>query len=586
MAPKKNVLRRDCVGTRSLNYIELDAAKNAIDWGMETGSFKLMDKEERLHLHHQSNQLIMAREFITGVMRDVWVDDDTPHSVVDFDDQLDITAFRAGAGGDVLVINAKDSPKKKMGAVFWKRPHPIQGYLPIADLLCEIVTRSGKTFTADLDYTVQGCKSCNDIMTQHSTQSHFLARDTVSGVPLVDDEVILKLKCNKQGRGYRVSQNGPIKIPSDPSKNDILIGGDFQAIYAYYVHRCMPVRAWRDAVVAIPNGNALLTSMRTNLVIMACLILNIAALVYERYYGLYGGTKNTNKPPYRYRGCIELYFSYLFYILLRNDNMEGEQDGAPGAGFAMDFPQFHRYYFTELIDYFIYSHPEYSGCHEISDVIFGSVKDLTGNALGPGSGFRMASVEDVLSFLCRSVVRFYNQDLKPCLSRHFAGLQPLDGADQLLFNRQMLAYNMLVARQDLVSLLHFMENCVVGDVDTFIESVGVHPVMRSWYRLLEMCPSKTVQLFDSFMNALTLIEFNNIIDTNNLKKGIYSARLAEVQYLMCNALELPTEPGEGDELSLLKAAPKCSPFKSALRIFLVGGVPYKKDISEMGAIAG
>ena len=106
------------------------------------------------------------------------------------------------------------------------------------------------------------------------------------------------------------------------------------------------------------------------------------------------------------------------------------------------------------------------------------------------------------------------EDLQPAL---LAGLDlnpALQAANFLLHTKQKHVVNMLVpptAANNLNVILHFVEQCVVLDIDDlinslcvvgdmlddFINSVGVRAVMAVWRLLLMVCPQRTKRLVGS-----------------------------------------------------------------------------------------
>ena len=64
-----------------------------------------------------------------------------------------------------------------------------------------------------------------------------------------------------------------------------------------------------------------------------------------------------------------------------------------------------------------------------------------------------------------------------------------------------------------------------------------------------------------------------------------SLEAAEAMFLMCTALELPSEPNSKEELELLRIAPKCSEMKSIERLSKVRALKEESQM-QVGAKFG
>jgi hypothetical protein len=318
------------------------------------------------------------------------------------------------------------------------------------------------------------------------------------------------------------------------------------------------------------------------MVAFSFLLLEIACLTYERFRGSEGGRKPNTKPSFRYRGTSELYLSYLFWVILSNDIPEGEAPGAHNEAFCtLDFPQFHRYFFSEVVESLAISNPEFADAYELGDVVFGENETYLFNkdAAGLMPGSAIVPPAEILEFMCNRICVFYAQTLKPVFSRHMTNLAPnplllVPGPtlNEELYNRQILVSNMIISVTVLRSMTHLLEKTTVGDIDTFVESVGAHGVFWLWQRLLNMGPVSVERLMGQFMDSLTLIEYKNIqrsMSTDPAKPSI-TEEVAESMYVCCNALDLRAEPRNEQELWDLKQGHMCSPPKSIPRLNMLG----------------
>lgn len=590
IVPSRASLRRDKVGARSLNFIEGEAIRNRGEWNLQMGvEPKLMDRMENLHLFPKTNVIPPMHALFTGVLNDVFGDDPSHHQAHHYfpadgnNATADANLNNPVPAGYFIVGNAPRRRRVPVAAgaagplphpaptveitravVMWEEVVPIPGFQVLNDLIRDCVVRTGNREVAQprLDLTVPGCKSCNDIMTQESTSSHFLVRhDITLGGQLIPDDSIFRQEVymgpantNRFDGHYRWD-------PSDATRDKKKGFFSYEACLAYYIHRCLPDRP-------ILNLNRARIVRRFSIVFSVTLLL-VMCLIFERYNGCEGGKSPRRKHVYRYRGVVELYLTYIFWTLVCNDNPQGEANGFNQQRCNMGFTKFHRYLFSELLEAIVLSGPQFAGAYEFTDILFGPYE--------PGPP------EEILGHYCRCIVDFYTNHLKPMFSRHFARMDPdrrLEhgpAADVGLFTRQVLAYNMLVSPDTLNMIMHFLERATDGDIDTFIDSVGVHSILACWNRLVQMCPAKTSELVNDFTDALVKREYSHIMVfmRSNPEQPRVSPQTAETVYLLCNALYPPTEPDNEEELALLRIAPKCSPHNAVARLNMVGA--FKED---------
>ena len=587
--PSREAMRRDKVVARSINFIEGDAIKNASLWNLPNNvEPTLISEKQALHLFHSTNVLPMVQAFYDGNVRDMWLDDNTPGYVArDFaatPPNPDTVFLRTlpiwRLGGSrvdptIFVVAAA----KEMNAVQWRAPLPLPGFDNLAVLVEGCLTRSGMCrILPRSNQVVPGCKMCNDIMTQQATTSHFLVRKYISLEPLVPTNSILTSKLINKGANYSAHLTNRLRFdPGNDNMNKRASEFNYQGCLAYYMHRCLPRRpAGGAAVVRIKS------EVRKIMVAFSFLLLEIACLTYERFRGSEGGRKPNTKPSFRYRGTSELYISYLFWVILSNDTPEGEPPGVHNGAFCtLDFPQFHRYFFSEVVESLAISNPEFADAYELGDVVFGENETYLFNkdAAGLMPGSAIIPPAEILEFMCNRICAFYTQTLKPVFSRHMTNLAPNPlllvpgpNLDEELYNRQILVSNMIISVTVLRSMTHLLEKATVGDIDTFVESVGAHGVFWLWQRLLNMGPVSVERLVGQFMDSLTLIEYKNIqrsMSTDPAKPSI-TEEVAESMYVCCNALDLRAEPRNEQELWELKQGHMCSPPKSIPRLNMLG----------------
>ena len=186
--------------------------------------------------------------------------------------------------------------------------------------------------------------------------------------------------------------------------------------------------------------------------------------------------------------------------------------------------------------------------------------------------------ELVIGHMGRSIATFYNRILRPSCMRHMAGMDPeplLPGATvnaQRRYQVQRLVNEMLVGRDSLDSLMRMCETCTTGDIDSFLNRVGVHCVLKQWTESLRSAPPKADDMLYDWIDAWTTHEYENILKflRQNPSQPKLSPPVAESIYLMCNVLDLPTEPTSQEELDRLRESPKCSPYKAVIRLDGVG----------------
>ena len=575
-------MRRDKVGARSLNFIEGQVLKDVDQWNLAPQQLpNLLSEPQALHIVHQTNSRPVIEAFFNGRLRDLWLDDDTPGYL--------LAAAAAGAG---IPVNAPlnptwhwiRAPNRRNGndyrAVFWHSPAAIPEFNDVHQTLDRCLGRSGAPFRMppNVNAVIPGCDICNQIMTEESNFRHLLARRVISNTPIVPMFSIIRYNLNRQpgvpGPNPTIA-SGRIRDPNPGNVDGLYFS--FQATIAYYIHRCLPDRPFHPGGAVPPQERF----HRELCVMTSFLLLNICALMFERYFGSQGGTQPRRKPAYRFRGIVETLLAYLFWLWLSNDVAYDEPNG--GRGCTMRFEQFHRYWFSEITDALILTHPDTANAFEFTDILFESHWNRAGNAgmaIGPNN--LMAPPELVIGFMARRVSVFYDNILRPVYSRHFAGLAPLippglapgppANNAQIRYNRQNVVQNMLIEKGALNVLMHLCERAVPRDVDSFLNLVGVHSVMKMWNQLLRSAPPKVDNLLDDWIDSWTQHEFQNIMMQLRIGQSLprISNAAAESIYVMCNALDVPTEPQNDEEMAALLNAPKCSPHKAALRLELAG----------------
>ena len=588
--PTRDIIRKDRVGSRSLNYIEGKVVNNPTEWGVPRNTeVKLVTDPQDLHTVHLTNSLPILDEFFAGKLQTIWLNNDSPGFAWGSGALRPIgTPLPANVHGYFSIRIPNGHGGDAYRAVFWRRPAPVDGMGDLRNLIRQCIVRSNilaapgdprptPRVLPDVNLLLSGCKACNDIMTQEGTMRHMLARNRASNMPLVPLQSIYRYDLNRDPTDPPVGAVTTAARAQDPNvgnRNNIRFS--FQATIAYYIHRCL---APRPAVPA--NHMPFQLQYRQFDILFAYILLEVCGLLFERTFGINGGTELRKKPSYRYRGLAELYVSYIFWMLLVNDI-------PPGGGARIvdvSFPVFHRYWFCELLDTLALTHQAAAGSVEILDVIFGNALFAVGGVMAIGPNQRMVAPELVIGHMARSIAAFYTDILRPCFMRHMSGLDPeippVGAAPAVLQNivAQSIARDMLIHRVGLDILTRHCETCTPRDIDSFLNRTGVHTVLKQWSDLLRSAPPKVDRLLHDWKDGWTLHEYENILHflRQNPAQPKLSPPVAESIYLMCNVLELPTEPTNQDELNVLREAPKCSPYKAALRLELTGAFRDEED---------
>ena len=607
--PSLKSFREDQIAARAVTFIEGVALKHAEDWDLAAQSEpNLMADKQDLHIFHESNTLPVIKSFYNGKAKDLWRGDSTPHfNEKNFEAPIPRDFRRArdiqGADfeADKFVGNIPDdmlffstTKNASYRAVQWEHPTPLKGFKPLTDLIIECINNVGSCREPpNYQLLVPGCKSCNDIMTLEATTSHFLVREVISSKPLVPSESILSLEL----KGTATSGNLQfVDLNSNTCRwdpNERNRGGNpneftYQACLAYYIHRCMPAK---------PVDRVFKKNKEKNTVSLHCvnaafsfLVLEIACLWYERYQGCQGGKAKRTKPAYRYRGCAEMYLSYLFWCLLRIDNIAGVKEGKNGNHCTIDFAEFHRYIFLDVLRVLVLK-PEFAADYEILDAVFGGNLLVAGGGEALVIGSPVPEPEKKIKHMCKSIPLFYRGVIKPIFSRHMASLEPnhdlLDPADdseddeknELLYSDQVLCYNMVIEKKSITNVLHLIEKSIVGELDTFINTVGIHAVLSRWLTYLDMAPRRISNLLRDYMDDETCKEYRNIQSSMRPDEfqPTISKEAAETIYEMCNALELPSEPSTQEELELLRISVKCSEMKAIERLAMLGAFNKEEE---------
>ncbi len=574
-SPSQDALRRDRVGARALNYIEGQVCMHRTEWTC-TEEPRLTDEPNDAHIFHRTDIIPVVSQFYPrGGMSSAWVDRNTRGYT---DARNDAIAVGRVPVNNWVKIRSQDSWR----LVSWHRPAPIPGIDNLYGLVFECLNR---TTTARMIPNLQAmermCNTCNSIMTQFGTTAHLLVREELNPNPLVPLRSIYRYNLNRTAAGVFTVIGQRTQDPSLLLRNGRYFS--YQACMAYYIHRCLPPHPG-----ALPLGPARIIELRRRkewrqlTASLSFLLLEIYALMCENQFGCNGGRTRIRKPAYRYKGMIEVYASYYLWIVACNDTAQGQP--VNGRGCSMDFCLFHRYFFANLLDMITLACPEHAGVVDLRDLIFppGWIR-----AGGPplAGGLRMASPEVVIGYLAARLRAFYYGYLRPYLSRHLSNLQPnpqllMPGAAGMLgvlpaviYARQVVAYNMFITVNDLAALMRLCERGMVGDIDSFINNVGVHAVLQQWNKLLRSAPPRADRLVDDLMDTWTMHEYSHIIKTlSEVGRGQprITGATAESVYLLCNVVNAPMEPTTEEELDLLRRAPKCSAAKAALRLIQTG----------------
>jgi hypothetical protein len=580
ITPPKSVMRKDKVGSRSLLYLEEQVIRDGNEWGLAPNSeVRLLADEEMLHTVHQTNSMPVLLSLFGLQMWDLWAGEDTP----------DYAVANAGIPLNTplnalwIWIGCPDGARgRKFRAVFWTRPRPIALFASLRNCMRNCLARINNMVRVapNIGLVTRGCAECNSIMTQEATMRHLLARAVIHPRPLVPLNSIIRY--DLAGGDPRTGV-GAIHIASaavlDPNLGNVDgLGLSFQATIAYYIHRCLPTRPPPGTAAALQHER----NAREFDIMFAFCLLNILCLLYERYYGKEGGTSKTTKPSYRYRGLIEHYTSYIIYLMLSNDTAQGELNN--GLGIQMSFPVFHKYWYGEFLQLLVRFDTRYAAYTEISDVVFSSTW-FDGGVPGfvPAHAAGIARPAVVIGFMANRVALFYDNIVRPYFSRHLAGLDPLPapmpvGAAPIppnlvrVYIMQMYTKKHLMSRQNLDVFLHLCERASPGDIDSFINHVGIRAVVRTWSELLQSAPNKVDRLLGQWVDAWTLYEYSHIKKALNPSSGLLKLpdRVSESIYLMCYTLDDPNEPTNDSDINDLREGPKCSDYKAALRLEMAG----------------
>lgn len=578
-APSREVLRKDRVGSRSLNYLEAQVVSETGEWDVDPRyKVNLVSAQENLHMVHRTNSIPVLDAWLTGALRNTWGGDPSPMPAAPMppagypNNTILVPLVPAGVEFYYITVpRGNGSRQVNHRWVMWDPPDPIDNLDPLRDLIELCVRRSsfrvGGVLRARLvpptNITVPGCAECNQIMTQESNMRHLLARNVLHVDCLVPLDSIIRYNLSDDGARTR----GPMaRDPNVGNRSGIYFS--YQATIAYYIHRCMPARA---VPARIRHAREAARGLH---VFFAYFMLEILSLQCERYFGREGGAAMRRKPAYRYKGLIELYLSFMFWLLLSNDVAYNEPENGNGRSVGISFVHFHRYWFSEILDTLMVSHNQAAGAVEISDLIFSGRFFAAGAAaLAPGGNNRMERPDQIIGYMAQCIANFYTNLLRPHFSRHMAGLDPLvNDPNPVLPVAQRIVLARLITRDNMNVLMHILERASLMDVDSYMNHVGVHAVLSVWRDRLRTAPNKANKLLDKWIETWTLHEYDNIIQFLRQNPALprLSAAVAESIYLMCNVMDLPTEPTNQEELNVLRAAPKCSPYKAALRLELTG----------------
>ena len=578
--PTRKAVRARKIGAQSLDYMENQVLRNFNEWDVAKGSeVNLVAKANDLHMVHDKNSIPCIAQFLRGGrLGKIWRDD----ALAGYQEaRRNRIRVNAQMKNKWLYARAPDGHKgNSYFAVFWDAPEEIDFLELLQDCIKNCIIRSNRRVGGvlkakvlpNINTTYPGCKDCNDIMTQESTMRHFLAREVATYVPIVPEKImyVYDLKGNPVTPGQTQIRSERRKEPRlDARRNSAF---SFQAALMYYLHRCLPNEP--------PAGSLVQEGLfRIFHIFFAYFLLEICCLMFERIYGKYGGTAKRTKPAYRYKGVTELYISHIIWFLLSNDVAEGQAVDGTGSGMVMDFPIFHRYFFSGIMRSLVLMHPKAAKAVEISDVIFGSIIfDNALNVIVPTVGDVMSNPDDVIGFMGRRIARFYRQIIRPNFSIHLAGLTPPEppvGAGdsaKRTFADRVLVSNMLIERNDMTILLRMCERAAADDVDSYMNNVGIHAVMEVWGENLKAAPVRVENMLMDWVDKWTLVEYHNIVRFNRqdpLQPRI-SPQVAESIFQMCFAVEWPVVPVNQEELDILRQAPKCTAAKAALRLEYAG----------------
>lgn len=591
--PRVNAMRKDQLGVRAVLYISAEASRNKSDWNCLEDP-KVVDEFNGLHIFHESNTLPVLKSFADGQAKVLWQGENTPlydpnffsadgkpNTAAELKKRLPNFPSSVLPSKEVIPLNIlffSTIKEDRYRAAFWKAPTPIEEFQNVTDLVTECVFDAGNCkLPIIFEQTVPGCKSCNDIMTQEATTAHLMVRRKDSLVPL---ESILSVELSGKAKDDNLKPLKNIRYdPTERSKGGNPEAYTYQACLANYIHSCMPTHAYVNE--RVPERNPKNTkSVHTILATLSFLFLQISTLTFERYNGSQGGKKRNTKPDYRYRGCTEMYLSYIFWLLLCIDKVDGAGQRERGIHCFVEFVQFHRYFFMDFIKVIVLAESKYAGFVEIMDVVFGG--DVLQSINTPP--------KDRIAHMCDRIPDFYKKIIRPLFSRHLAGMQPdpellrtgHTDEDAIKYNNQTLVYNMLIDKTAYYNVQHCMKKVILDEIDTYMDEMGVHAVLNRWLNMMELAPKSTERLVQSFVDNQMLQEYTNIqmfMRPDSFQPTI-SPEAAETIYTMCNALELPFEPSTKEQLELLRVAPKCSEMKSIERLGRVGAF-RRSELREM-----
>lgn len=601
--PSRDAIRRDRVGARALNYIEGQVCMHREEWSCAEEP-KLTGQPHDSHIFHGKNTVpALSLFFPGGEMESKWLGDNTPGYA---------QSINGPGGNGQIPMNmqpnqgwVKIKSQSDWRLVFWRHPQPIPGidalYLLVEDCLRNVNNRA--RVLPNLNSMHRLCEVCNSFMTQGGTTSNLLARINLHPTPLVPLNAINRYDLNRVGPAAAA---GVFTVASARTRDPSLANRDtkyfsYQACLAYYIHRCLPpspipLNQFAAGPVRLAEQRRR-SEWRQITTALSFILLEIASLMCENQFGSNGGRNPNPKPAYRYKGIIEVYTSYYLWILLCNDIAFGEPIG--GMGCDMEFCQFHRYFFADLLEMLVLTTPGLAGAVDIRDVIFlrGWIVGGAGAAAGAvplGGGLQMTSPEGIIGFLADRLRTFYIVHLRPCFSRHLSGLRPdpqllipppmpapvIVALNASIYSKQIVVYDMFVTIGDLATLMRLCERGRAGDIDSFINIVGVNAVLRHWNKNLRIAPPRVDRLLEDFMDAWTLHEYSNIMKNARARggdqQGITPAA-AECIYIMCNVISAPMEPTTNEELDLLRQAPRCTSTKGALRLIQVGACKNEEE---------
>jgi hypothetical protein len=258
-----------------------------------------------------------------------------------------------------------------------------------------------------------------------------------------------------------------------------------------------------------------------------------------------------------------------------------------GRSFSLDFCQFHRYFFSEVVETLALCHPEYANAYELCDAVFGEHDEyfLNRTAHGMMPGDSTPPPDMMINFICERVYSFYTMLLKPVFSRHMSGMLPnpnltvpgLTDEDYVQYHRQLVTSNKLASVTNVRYIAHLLEKATTGDIDTYVECVGSRAVFWLWQRMLETAPVNVERLMANFMDSLTLIEYKNIQMSMSPEqdKPVIPGIVAEMMYTMCYTLDATEDPKNEKELQEIKLAPQCSPPHAVTRLNQCGAFRFE-----------